>query len=88
MKLTWGMLLVLVAALVQSAANLLLRGGVRQFAGFSLAPERLLRPGIEARRLRAEAVGVSTLVDAALRGAREGRIDAREVVRLLLHEPR
>jgi len=43
MKLTWGILLVLVAALVQSAANLLLRGGVRQFAAFSLAPERLFQ---------------------------------------------
>ena len=43
MKLTWGILLVLAAALIQSAANLLLRGGVRQFAAFSLAPERLFQ---------------------------------------------
>lgn len=54
----------------------------------ALSPGRLSRPGIESRRLRAEAAGTPTIVDAAIRGAREGRIDAREVVRLLVHEPR
>ncbi len=54
----------------------------------AILPGRLSRPGIEARRLRAEADGSPTIADEAIRGARDGRIDAREVVRLLLHEPR
>jgi hypothetical protein len=54
----------------------------------ALVAGRLSRPGIEARRLRSEAGGASGLVEAAIRGARDGRIDAREVVRLLVHEPR
>ncbi|HUD72192.1 MAG TPA: hypothetical protein VMQ62_09535 [Dongiaceae bacterium] len=53
-----------------------------------LLPGRLSRPGIEARRLRAEAGGSPTITEMAIRGARDGRIEAREVVRLLLHEPR
>src|SRR5262245_47163614 len=38
-----GVALVIVAAIVQSAANLLLRGGVRRFASFSLEPEQIVR---------------------------------------------
>jgi len=49
---------------------------------------RLARPGTNARRLREETPWRPTLRRAAVRGALAGSIDAREVVRLLVHEPR
>jgi type II secretion system (T2SS) protein E len=49
---------------------------------------RLARPGASARRLREETPWRPTLRRAAVRGALAGSIDAREVVRLLVHEPR
>jgi type IV pilus assembly protein PilB len=49
---------------------------------------RLARPWASARRLREEPPWRPTLRSAAVRGALAGSIDAREVVRLLVHEPR
>ena len=40
--MSMGMLLVLSSALLQSAANLLMRGGVRRIESFSLAPDRIV----------------------------------------------
>jgi type IV pilus assembly protein PilB len=47
-----------------------------------------LQPGTRARALREESPGRPTILRAALFGALQGTIDAREVVRLLVHEPR
>jgi type IV pilus assembly protein PilB len=53
-------------------------------------PGGLARPGVVARRLREEHVsrGRPTLAHQAMLAAAAGRLDAREVLRLLLHEPR
>jgi len=53
-----------------------------------LAAGRLARPGTRARRLREESPWRPTIARSAVRGALAGSIDAREVVRLLVHEPR
>jgi len=53
-----------------------------------LAAGRLGRPGTRARQLRGESPWHPTIVRSAVRGALDGSIDAREVVRLLVHEPR
>ena len=55
-----------------------------------LGPGDLARPGIRGRTLRRERLdaGHPVVAGAALRAAGEGRIDIREVLRLLVHEPR
>jgi len=54
----------------------------------ALAAGRLARPGARARNLREESPGRPTILRSAVRGALDGAVDAREVLRLLVHEPR
>ncbi|HZN02980.1 MAG TPA: hypothetical protein VFD06_05280 [Candidatus Polarisedimenticolia bacterium] len=63
---------------------------VRALEYLPLGPDALDRPGRHAARLRAEQAEANrpTLLDAVLSEAADGRVDVREVLRLLVHEPR
>lgn len=63
---------------------------VRALEYLPLGPDALDRPGRHAARLRAEQAAANrpTLLDAVLSEAADGRVDVREVLRLLVHEPR
>jgi hypothetical protein len=50
--------------------------------------DELLRPGRRFDDLRAGAASRPTLLDAVLAEAADGRVDVREVLRMLVHEPR
>ena len=63
---------------------------VRALEYLPLGPDTLDRPGKHAARLRAAQAEANrpTLLDAVLSEAADGRVDVREVLRLLVHEPR
>ena len=63
---------------------------VRALEYLPLGPDALDRPGRHAALLRAAQAEANrpTLLDAVLSEAADGRVDVREVLRLLVHEPR